>query len=76
MGTEEFLLKNYGALVTVSQLAVVLSRSAEGLRLSLRRDSDWAKQINAARVRIGRRIYYRTAEVARVFDGKAPAGTE
>lgn len=76
MATEEYLLQTYGALVTVNQLAAVLSRSAEGLRLSLRRDSDWAKQLNAARVKVGRRIYFRTVEVARVFDGKASAETE
>ena len=76
MGTEEFLLKNYGALLTISSLATVLSRSREGLRLSLRRDSEWTRQINAARVKIGKRIYFRTGEISLVLDGKTSVGTE
>lgn len=75
MGTEEFLLEHYGALVTVKQLAAVLSRSAEGLRLSLRRESEWTRQINAARIRVGKRIYFRTVDIAKII-GKTAAGTE
>lgn len=71
MGTEEILLKNYGPLITINELATVLSRSAEGLRQSLRHESEWAKRVNSARVKIGKRIYFRTSEIATVFDGKA-----
>lgn len=69
MGTEEFLLKNYGPLLTINQLAEVLSRSADGLRQSLGRKCDWSLGINAARVKVGKRIYFRTVEIAKVFDG-------
>jgi hypothetical protein len=70
MGTEEILLKSYGPLITINELATVLSRSAEGLRQSLRQESELANKVNSARVKIGKRIYFRTSEIAAVFDGK------
>lgn len=69
MSTEEILLKSHGPLMTIEQLAKVLSRTANGVRVSLNRKSDWSTRINAARVKIGRRNYFRTADIAKVFDG-------
>ncbi|MBC3884930.1 DNA-binding protein [Undibacterium griseum] len=70
MQIEEALTKQYGPLLSVAQLAKVLDRSAEGLRISLRTDSDWSKSINAAKLKLGRRVYFRTAEIALVLSGK------
>ena len=70
MQIEEALIKQYGPLLSVAQLAQVLHRSAEGLRISLRTESDWSKPINAAKLKLGRRVYFRTAEIARVLSGK------
>lgn len=70
MQIEEALTKEYGPLLSVAQLAKVLSRSAEGLRVSLRTESDWSKPINAAKLKLGRRVYFRTAEVANVLSGQ------
>ena len=70
MQIEEALTKQYGPLLSVAQLAQVLDRSAEGLRISLRTESDWSKSINAARLKLGRRVYYRTAEIAQVLNGR------
>lgn len=70
MQIEEALTKEYGPLLSVAQLAKVLSRSAEGLRISLRTESDWSKPINAAKLKLGRRVYFRTAEVANVLSGQ------
>lgn len=67
MNIEEVLTKQYGPLLSVAQLAQVLDRSAEGLRISLRNESGWSKSINAARLKLGRRVYFRTAEVAEVL---------
>lgn len=69
MTTEQALLEKYGPLLSVAHLAKVLDRSAEGLRISLRTDSDWSKSINAARLKLGRRVYFRTAEIALVLGG-------
>jgi hypothetical protein len=70
MQIEEALTKQYGPLLSVAQLAQVLDRSAEGLRISLRTESDWSKPINAARLKLGRRVYFRTAEIAQVLNGR------
>lgn len=69
MQIEEALTKQYGPLLSVAQLAKVLDRSAEGLRISLRTDSGWSKQINAAKLKLGRRVYFRTAEIASILSG-------
>lgn len=70
MQIEEALNKQYGPLLSIHQLAKVLDRSAEGLRLSLRTDSEWARPINAARLKLGRRVYFRTAEIAKALGGE------
>lgn len=67
MSTEELLLGKYGPLLSVAHLAAVLDRSPEGLRVSLRTDSAWSSQINATRLKIGRRVYFRTTEIAKIL---------
>lgn len=69
MKIEEVLTKQYGPLLSIAQLAKVLDRSAEGLRLSLRSDSDWSRNINSAKLKLGRRVYFRTAEIAKLLGG-------
>jgi hypothetical protein len=69
MTIEETLIKSYGPLLSIAALATVLDRSPDGLRLSLRSSSEWARDINATKLRLGRRVYFRTSEVARVLSG-------
>ncbi len=64
MSIEETLISQYGPLLTISQLAKILDRSPEGLRISLRSTNEWVEQINASRLRLGRRVYFRTTEIA------------
>ena len=70
MTIEETLLREYGPLLSVVQLAKVLDRSVEGLRVSLRSDTKWSRSINGARLNLGRRIYFRTTEIAKVLSGE------
>ena len=70
MPIEEVLTKLYGPMLNIAQLAKVLHRSADGLRISLRADSDWSRPINAAKLKLGRRVYFRTAEIAKVLSGE------
>jgi len=65
--TEETLIKQYGPLLSINQLAGILDRSADGLRTTLRSFGEWVNKINAARLRSGRRLYFRTVEVADVL---------
>ena len=69
MTIEENLTKQYGPLLSIAQLAHVLKRSAEGLRISLRGSTEWAQRVNATRLRLGRRVYFRTAEISQLLDG-------
>ena len=67
MTIEEILVQKHGPLMTVVALAESLDRSPEGLRMCLRGGSDWAKKINETKVQIGRRLYFRTAQIAKIF---------
>ncbi|HEX7643018.1 MAG TPA: DNA-binding protein [Burkholderiaceae bacterium] len=67
MQIEEALTKQYGPLLSLAQLAQILDRSTEGLRIGLRADAEWSRQINAARLKLGRRVYFRTADIAKVL---------
>jgi len=70
MSIEEQLTKQYGPLLSIAQLARVLHRSAEGLRISLRASSEWASAVNATRLKLGRRVYFRTVGIARLLSGE------
>lgn len=70
MHIEEALTGQYGPLLSMAQLAKVLDRSAEGLRVSLRNDTEWAKQLNAAKMKLGRRVYFRTAAIEKLLGGE------
>ena len=70
MHIEEALTGQYGPLLSMAQLAKVLDRSAEGLRVSLRNDTEWARQLNAAKMKLGRRVYFRTAAIAKFLGGE------
>jgi len=67
-GTERFLLEKYGPLLSLEQLAHLLHRSSEGLRLSLRQNGELAAKFNPSRKKIGRRVYFRSSLVAPVLD--------
>ena len=65
MQIEDILIKQYGALLSIAQLAKVLDRSPDGLRISLRSHSELSAKINTTRIKVGRRVYFKTAEIAR-----------
>ena len=67
MTTEGTLIKQYGPLLSINQLAGILDRSADGLPTTLRSSGEWVNKINAARLRSGRRLFFRTVEVADVL---------
>ncbi|MES9841944.1 MAG: DNA-binding protein [Candidatus Thiodiazotropha endolucinida] len=69
MTIEETLVERYGALMTITNLASLLDRSPASLRHSLRANDDWSIKLNDARLKIGRRIYFRTSQVAQLLEG-------
>jgi hypothetical protein len=69
MNTAEHMIERYGELMTYEQLAGVLKRSESGLRVTMaRRTSSAAQVLDSARIRIGRRVYFRTHQIAELID--------
>jgi hypothetical protein len=67
--TQKTLVDRFGVLLNYAQLAEVLQRRPDGLRLSLYTSkSDWARRVCAARVKIGRRVLFDTAEFGKLID--------
>ena len=67
MTAEKTLIMQYGPLLSTSQFAAILDRSPDGLRITLKSSGEWVNKINATRLRSGRRLYFRTVEVADVL---------
>lgn len=78
MGTHDLLLQRFGPLISTPEVAQLLGRSVEGLRFTSRGRSELATALRAARVYIGRRVRYRTSEIADLIDRGTgdPAGYE
>jgi hypothetical protein len=70
MTIEEALVRQYGPLLSLEDLAIILDRSPKGLRISLRSSDEWVRRINSARLRLGRRVYFRTSDIANVLDAR------
>jgi len=74
MTTEEYLLGQFGALMGIADIAKLLGRSADGVRVALYSDSDVSRRLKPAMVRVGRRVYFRTLQVKDALDLDASAG--
>ena len=72
MKTEDRLVQEFGVLMTIEELANLLRRSIGGLRWTIHGNSAAGKTLRMAKVKIGRRVHFRTADVATMID----AGSE
>lgn len=68
MSTRDYLIEKYGLLLSIEDLSSVLKRSPDGLRLSLRGQSEFAQNWKSARKKIGRRVYFHAETVATLID--------
>lgn len=68
MSTEEYLLSRFGPLMSLANIAELLNRSADGLRVSLYSDTDLSRKLKPTMIRIGRRLYFRTLQVQDVLE--------
>lgn len=68
MITEEQLLERYGSLLSLVDLSELLKRGPDGLRIFLQSQSDFALKWNAAKRKVGRRVYFRVTDVAELID--------
>lgn len=61
------LLERFGPLMTIDDLAEILIRTPSGLRASLNRESNVAKTFSTARLKIGRKSFFRTHKIIEVL---------
>ena len=61
------LTTKYGPFLNIEQLAEVLDRSPNGLRITLQRDGLVSRQFQAAKTKVGRRIYFNVVSVAEIM---------
>lgn len=66
----EYLIACYGILMTLEQVAELLARPTESLRVSMtvQRDTPQYARLRAARRKVGRRSYYDARVVARLIE--------
>ena len=71
---EERLTERYGVLLSQTQLADLLNRTPGGLRYSLCHPPDFrTRKLRACGRRIGRRVYYPAADVAKIIATAFPS---
>jgi hypothetical protein len=70
MTIEESMIQQDGPLLNITQLAAILDRAPEGLRVTLRSPGEWVNRINPTRLQLGRRVYFRTSEIAALLAGR------
>lgn len=66
--TEELLVARYGVLLSLGDLASLLNRSVEGLRVTLNSNTELAAKVRPAKVKLGRRVMFKAVELARLLD--------
>ena len=68
------ITEHYGLLLSQAQLAELLGRATDGLRYSIKCPSDSStRALKACGRKVGRRVYYPAAEVARIILGNSEA---
>jgi hypothetical protein len=70
VSTEQLILEKFqgSPLLSIEQVATILHRSKDGLRITLSGNSEFAQKLKNTRLKIGRRIYFKTEEIARLID--------
>lgn len=66
--TESIIIQQYGILLSFKDCAALLGRSSEGLRVTLSRDSELARKLKPAKIKIGRRVLFRASALAKLLD--------
>lgn len=64
-GPAERLIERFGELMTYEQLAELLQRHPASLQASVsKQDSEFSSALWAARIKLGRRVYFRSEQIA------------
>ena len=69
MTTEEILITQFGASLSLPELALALkSKSANAIRVRMHGRDEQAARLRAIRKKDGRRVYFRVQDVAAFLD--------
>ena len=72
-GTYEYLLQQYGPLLTLKHVAELMHSTPNGVRMAICRQSQpFTVGLSKARRRLGRRVYFEARRVAEVIDQDLP----
>lgn len=63
MTVDDYLIGRFGLLMSISDLADLLDRSPDGVRVSLYSDTEVSRKLKPTMVKVGRRVYFRTLQV-------------
>lgn len=67
--TEQLLMEQFNSpLLSLAQVAQILNRSPQGLRITLSGDNEIAHKLGPARKRIGKRVLFRVSDLAQFID--------
>ena len=67
--TEDIILNQFHSpLFSLEQVAQILNRSPQGLRITLSGDNEMARRLNPAKRRFGRRVLFAVSDLARFID--------
>lgn len=67
--TEEIILSQFNSpLLSLKQVAKILDRSPQGLRITLSGDNEIARRLNPAKRRFGRRVLFTVVDLANFID--------
>lgn len=76
MTTEQYLLDRFGPLMSLPDIAKILGRSVDGIRVSLYSDTETSRLLKPTMIRVGRRVYFRTAQVNNALNLEMPASEQ
>lgn len=68
MTVDYYLIERFGLLMSISDLADLLGRSPDGVRVSLYSDTEVSRKLKPTMVKVGRRVYFRTLQVKGALD--------
>lgn len=67
--TKDIILSQFNSpLLSLKQVAKILDRSPQGLRITLSGDNEIARRLNPAKRRFGRRVLFAVVDLANFID--------
>lgn len=67
MSTLDLILTRYGIFMTVADVADLLKKSVNSLRVSLARNDELGSSLKLAMLKKGRKVYFESVKVAQIL---------